>query len=133
MSAEVLQSLSSSMGSMVQPQSWTAVTGNPPAQHIPDSLCLSCLSASTSSSGDLLGVKSRPGLDALLHVSKSHGSDLLLLLLNGGKSPLLFSGAGEERDFSLPCSPLQRVSCSCLCCGCLAECVIDGLSAAVPL
>lgn len=90
MSAEVLQSLSSSVGSMVQPQSWTAVTGNPPAQHIPDSLCLSCLSASTSSSGDLLGVKSRTGLDALLHVSKSHGSDLLLLLLNDGKSPLLF-------------------------------------------
>lgn len=106
-------------------------------QHIPDSLCLSCLSPSTSSCGDLLGVKSRPVLNALVHVSKSHGSVLLLLLLDGGKSPLVFSGAGEERNlFSLPCSPLQRVSrngCSFLCYGCLAEQVTDGLSPAVPL
>lgn len=41
-------------------------------QHIPDSLCLSCLSTSTSSCEDLLHVKNRPGLDAPLHVSKSH-------------------------------------------------------------
>lgn len=70
-------------------------------QHIPDSLCLSCLSPSTSSCGDLRHVKSRPGLDAPLHVSKGRGS-VLLLLLDGGKSPLVFSGAGEERDLSPP-------------------------------
>lgn len=54
-----------------------------------------------------------------------------------GKSPLVFPGAGEERDFfSLPHSPLQRVSrsgCTWLCCGCLAECVVDGLSPAALL
>lgn len=74
-------------------------------QHIPDSLCLSCLSTSTSSCGDLLHVKNRPGLDAPLHVSKSHDS-VLLLLLDGGKPPLVFSGAGEERDlYPLSTSP----------------------------
>lgn len=39
------------------------------------------------------------GLDALPRVSKSHGSDLLVLLLDGGGSPLLFLGAVEERGF----------------------------------
>lgn len=41
MSAEVLQSLSSSVGSMVQPQSWTAVTGNSPldSTFLTDSAC----------------------------------------------------------------------------------------------
>lgn len=123
------------MWSMVQPQSWTAVTGNPllNSTFLTASACPASL-LSTSSCGDLLGVKSRPGLDVLLLMSKNHGSVLLLLLLD---HPLVFPGAGEERDdFSLTCSPLQRVcrsGCSCLFCGCLAECVVDGLSPAAPL
>lgn len=48
----------------------------------------------------LLGITKRPGgLDALPRVSKSHGSDLLVLLLDGGGSPLLVLGAVEKRGF----------------------------------
>lgn len=62
-------------------------------------------------------------------MSKSHGS--VLLLLGGRKSPLVFPGAGEERVFfSLPHSPLQRVSRSGCCYLWLFGCVIDGLSPA---
>lgn len=67
----------------MQPQSWTAVTGNPllSITFLTASACPASL-LSTSSCGDLLGVKSRPGLDVLLLMRKSCGSVLLLLLLD---------------------------------------------------
>ena len=78
------------------------------------------------------------GLNALLSVRKSRGSDLLVHLLDSGRPPSVFVGAGEERGFfSLPlfASPnrVSRSSCFCLCCRCCAERVVDDLSADVAL
>lgn len=140
-SAELPRSLSSLTWSVVWSQSWTAAPGDP---HLgmgsltPSAVC--CCAPPRCWRRALLGITERPGgLDALPCVSKSHGSDLLVLLLDGGRSPLPFSGAVEERGFfSLLRSPLQTefpgvVAPARARCGCCAECVVNGLSAAAPL
>lgn len=95
---------------MVRSQSWTAAPGDPPlgmGSLTASAVC--CYSPPRCWRRALLGITKRPGgLDALPRVSKSRGSDLLVLLLDGGRSPLLFLGAVEERGFfSLLRSPLQ--------------------------
>lgn len=94
-------------------------------RQIPDSLCCVLLLSLQVLAWSHSGHK---GLDALHLTSKSHGCDLLVLLLDGRRAPLVFLGAGEERGFFfLPHSPLQMEFSGVVAPACAAAVVLSVL------